>query len=156
MTADVRINPPDRLSENPNWVAVMAWQGKLANDRGQIVDNLDKIGAGHYVSTKSIPVAGDWNSLLRVRRRNLTAVPIYLAGDPGIGAQEILAEAEFTRPILAEITILQRERSPDIPQSLWLIGCLIVLACTVAMISPESPGAVADKQQRAHEKPTGP
>ena len=32
VTADVRINPPDILSENPNWVALMAWQGKLANE----------------------------------------------------------------------------------------------------------------------------
>lgn len=136
VTADVRINPPDILSENPNWVALMAWQGKLANDRGQIVDNLAKIGAGHYVSTKPIPVAGEWKTLLRVHDgKTFTAVPIYLAGDPGIGAEEIPAEAQFTRPFVAEITILQRERSPDIPQSLWLIGCLIVLACTLAMIA---------------------
>jgi hypothetical protein len=124
VTADVRINPPDRLSENPNWVAVMAWQGKLANDRGQIVDNLDKIGAGHYVSTKSIPVAGDWNSLLRVRRRNLTAVPIYLAGDPGIGAEQSPPRRGSPAHSSLRSTILQRGRSPDIPQSLWLIGCL--------------------------------
>jgi hypothetical protein len=62
-------------------------------------------------------------------------VPIYLAGDPGIGAQEVPAEAQFTRPFVSEVTILQRERSPDIPQSLWLIGCLVVLACTLTMIA---------------------
>ena len=54
---------------------------------------------------------------------------------PGIGAEEVPAEAQLTRPFVSEITILQRERSPDIPQSLWLIGCLVVLVCTLAMIA---------------------
>ena len=38
-------------------------------------------------------------------------------------------------PFVAEITILQRERNPDIPQALWLIGCLVVLFCTLTMIA---------------------
>jgi hypothetical protein len=135
VTADVRFNPPDVISDDPNWVAIMAWQGKLENQRGQFVDNLERVGPGHYVSTQPAPVAGDWKTLLRVHDgKTFTAVPIYLAGDPGIGAQEVPAEAQFTRPFVAEITILQRERSPDIPQSLWLIGCLVVLACTLTMI----------------------
>jgi hypothetical protein len=50
------------------------------------------------------------------------------------------ADPQFQRPIVAEITILQRERSPDIPQSLWLIGCLIVLVCSLAMIAGVSWG----------------
>ena len=83
-----------------------------------------------------MPVSGTWKTLLRVHDgRMLTAVPIYLAGDPGIGAQEVPAEAQFTRPFVSEITILQRERSPDIPASLWLIGCLVVLFCSLAMIA---------------------
>lgn len=68
----------------------------------------------------------------------------------------IPAEAQFTRPFVAEIAILQRERSPDIPQSLWLIGCLNVLACTLTMIA-ESYKAVADwttASPRAVTKPT--
>jgi hypothetical protein len=88
------------------------------------------------VSTKPMPVAGSWKTLLRVHDgKTFTAVPIFLAGDPGIGAEEVPAQPQFTRPFVSEITILQRERSPDIPQSLWLIGCLVVLVCTLAMIS---------------------
>ena len=89
-----------------------------------------------------MPVSGTWKTLLRVHDgKTLAAVPIYLAGDPGIGAEEVPAEAEFTRPFVSEITILQRERSPDIPQSLWLIGCLVVLACTLAMVAGITWGA---------------
>lgn len=136
VTADVRFNPPDVISDNPNWVAVLGWQGGLQNERGQFVDPLEKVGPGHYVSTKPMPVSGSWKTLLRVHDgRTLTAVPIYLAGDPGIGAQEVPADPQFTRPFVSEITILQRERSPDIPQSLWLIGCLVVLVCTLAMVA---------------------
>jgi hypothetical protein len=136
VTADVRFNPPDVVSDDPNWVSVLGWQGGLENQRGQFTDNLERVGAGHYVSTQPMPVSGTWKTLLRVHDgKTLTAVPIYLAGDPGIGAQEVPAEPQFTRPFVSEITILQRERSPDIPQSLWLIGCLVVLVCTLAMVA---------------------
>ncbi len=141
VTADVRFNPPNVISEDPNWVSVLGWQGKLENERGQFIDHLQKVGPGHYVSTKPMPVTGEWKTLLRIHDgRTLAAVPIYLAGDPGIGAKEVPADAQFQRPIVSEITILQRERSPDIPQSLWLIGCIVVLVCTLAMIAGVSWG----------------
>ncbi|HEX2213110.1 MAG TPA: hypothetical protein VHH12_06590 [Mycobacterium sp.] len=136
VTADVRLTPANLLSNRPNWVSVLGWQGGLTNDTGQFVDRLEQVGPGHYVSTQPMPVSGTWKTLLRVHDgRMLTAVPIYLAGDPAIGAEEVVAEPQFTRPFVSEITILQRERSPDIPESLWLIGCLIVLVCTLAMIA---------------------
>lgn len=136
VTADVRLTPPDVVGEAPNWVTVLGWQGGLQNQRGQFIDNLEQVGPGHYVSTEPMPVSGTWKTLLRVHDgRTLAAVPIFLAGDPGIGAEEVPAEAQFTRPFVSEITILQRERSPDIPESLWLIGCLIVLVCTLAMVA---------------------
>ena len=55
----------------------------------------------------------------------------------------------MTRPFVAEITILQRERNPDIPQSLWLIGCLMVLVCTLVMIAGLTWGAGRHQQERA-------
>jgi len=136
VTADVRFNPPDVVDDSPNWVTVLGWQGGLENERGIFNDNLELVGPGHYRSTEPMPVSGSWKTLLRVHDgRTFTAVPIFLAGDAGIGAQEVPAEAQFTRPFVSEITILQRERSPDIPQSLWLIGCLVVFVCTLAMIA---------------------
>ncbi len=47
----------------------------------------------------------------------------------------------MTRPFVAEITILQRERKPDTPQTLWLIGGLVVLACTLILIAGLTWGA---------------
>jgi hypothetical protein len=141
-TADIRINPPDLVSADPNWVSVLGWQGGLANQRGIFVDKLEKLGPGHYRSTKPMPVSGKWKTLLRLHDgRILTAVPIYLQGDPGIGAKEVPAEAQMTRPFVGEATILQRERNPDTPQALWLVGCLVVLACTLILIGGLSWGA---------------
>ena len=142
VTADIRITPPDLISEDPNWVSVLGWQGRLENQRGIFVDQLEKVGPGHYRSTKPMPVSGTWKTLLRVHDGTiLTAVPIYLHGDQGIGAPEVPAEATMTRPFVSELTILQRERKPDTPQVLWLVGCIVVLVCTLTLIGGLSWGA---------------
>jgi hypothetical protein len=142
VTADVRINPPDLVSDDPNWVAVLGWQGGVPNDRGIFVDHLERLGSGHFRSTQPMPVWGSWKTLLRVHDgRILTAAPIFLAADPGIGAPEVPAEPSMTRPFVSEITILQRERSPDTPQVLWTVGCLVVLGCTLILIGGLAWGA---------------
>jgi hypothetical protein len=142
VNADVRLTPANLVSSDPNWVSILAWQGHLENQRGQVVENLEKVGPGHYRTTNPVPVWGTWKTLLRVHDGTiLTAVPIYLAGDPGIGAKEVPAESAMTRPFVGEITILQRERNPDTPQALWLIGCLIVLTCTLILIGGLTWGA---------------
>jgi hypothetical protein len=142
VNADVRISPPDLVSDDPNWVSVLGWQGGLANDRGIFIDHLEKVGPGHYRSTQPMPAYGKWKTLLRVHDgRILTAVPIFLAGDPGIGAPEVPAQASMTRPFVSEITILQRERNPETPTSLWTVGCLVVLVCTLLMIGGLTWGA---------------
>jgi len=142
VTADVRINPPGLISEDANWVSVLGWQGGLANERGIFVDRLERLGPGHYRSTQPMPVYGKWKTLLRVHDgRIFTAVPIFLAGDPGIGAPEIPAQATMTRPFVPEITILQRERNPDTPMVLWTVGGLVVLVCTLIMIGGLTWGA---------------
>jgi hypothetical protein len=142
VNVDARINPPNFISENPNWVAILAWQGHLNNQRGRVINNLEKLGPGHYRSTEPVPVWGTWKTLLRLHDgKTLTAVPIYLAGDPGIGAKEVPADATFTRPFVAEVTILQRERNPETPAVLWTIGCVTVLFCTLVMLGGLSWGA---------------
>jgi hypothetical protein len=138
----VQINPPTFVSDDPNWVSILGWQGHLQNQRGQVVDNLEKVGPGHYRTTQPVPVWGSWKTLLRLHDgTTLAAVPIFLAGDPGIGAKEVPAEASFTRPFVAEITILQRERNPDTPMVLWTIGGLVVLFCTLVLIGVLTWGA---------------
>ena len=50
-TADVQITPANLVSDDPNWVSVLGWQGGLANDRGIFIDHLENVGPGHFRST---------------------------------------------------------------------------------------------------------
>ena len=97
-----------------------SWAGRadLENQRGEVIDNLEKVGPGHYRTTKPVPVWGTWKTLLRVHDGDIVEPRCrsILAGDPGIGAKEVPAEASMTRPFVQEITILQRERNPDDPK----------------------------------------
>jgi hypothetical protein len=100
-------------------------------------------------------VSGNWKTLLRVHDgKTLTAAPIYLAADPGINVPEVPALAQMTRPFQPEITILQRERSPEIPAVLWTIGCVIVLVCTLILIAALTWGA--GRLNRREMTPTAP
>jgi hypothetical protein len=135
-TADVQISPPTLISDNPAWLSTLSWQGGLVNQRGLVVDRLKKVGPGHYQSTEPIPLWGNWKTLLRLQDgRMLTAIPMYLPADPGIGQPEIPATPSIKRPFTQEITILQRERNPDAPAFLWVGGCLIVLVCTLLVVA---------------------
>ncbi len=148
--ADVRITPPDLVSANPEWVSILAWQGKIENQRGLVINMLQRVGPAQYRSTEPIPAWGSWKTLLRVQDgKTMAGVPIFLAADPGINkpAEGIAVDRINSKEIFGarhfqpEITILQRERTPNTPQSLWLIGCLLVLGFTLILIGGLTWGA---------------
>jgi hypothetical protein len=142
VSADVRIDPSDLISADPEWVTILSWQGGLANDRGLAIDKLEKVGDGHYRSTQPIPVWGSWKTLLRVQDgHTMAGVPIFLPADPGIGAVETPALASSTRPFVGELTILQRERNQNHPSWLFTVAALVVLACTLVLIAALTWGA---------------
>ena len=58
VSADVQLLPPDMVSDHPDWVTILSWQGRMENDRGLVIDRLDKVGPGHYRSTQPVPVWG--------------------------------------------------------------------------------------------------
>jgi hypothetical protein len=148
--ADVRISPPDLISARPDWVSIMSWQGKLNNERGIVIDRLQRVGADQYRSTRPIPVWGSWKTVLRVQDGHLMAgVPIYLPADPGIdkpveGIAALRPDAKqiFGAPhFQPEITIFQRERTFDAPGWLWTAACVVVLAWTLVLIGALTWGA---------------
>jgi hypothetical protein len=148
--ADVRITPPDLISANPEWVSILSWQGGLANDRGIVIDKLQRVGPGQYRSTQPIPVWGKWKSVLRVQDgKTMTGVGIFLAADPGINkpAEGVAAGRTDAKEIFGarhfepEVNILQRERSFNHPAWLWTVGCLIVLVCSLILIAGLTWGA---------------
>lgn len=157
--ADIRITPADLVGTDPEWVEILSWQGGVGSDspgRGLVVDQLRREGPGHYVSTKPLPVHGSWKTLLRVQDgRTLTALPIFMAADPGIGAAEIPALDSFTRPFVSEITVLQRERSFDHPAWLFAVASLVVLGCSLVLVAALSWGAARINDRYLRESSTG-
>ena len=142
VSADVQINPPDLVKDNPDWVSITSWQGKMVNNRGLVVDRLQRVGPGHYRTTEPIPVWGSWKTLLRVQDGyTMTAVPIYEPADEAIPAPEVPADASITRPFVLENTILQRERDPNAPEWLFTAGSILVLIFTLMVISALTWGA---------------
>jgi hypothetical protein len=142
VSADVRIDPPDLIGPDPEWVTILSWQGGLANDRGLVVDRLERVGPGNYRSTQPVPVWGTWKTLLRVQDGvTMAGVPIYLPADPGIGAEGVPAESTFSREFVPEVTILQRERNFDHPSWLFSAASLVVLVCTLLLIAALAWGA---------------
>ncbi|MFT4087881.1 MAG: hypothetical protein QM658_12180 [Gordonia sp. (in: high G+C Gram-positive bacteria)] len=142
-TADVQINPADMVSEDPDWVTILAWQGGGDDLRGLVVDRLHREGPGHYTSTKAVPVSGHWKTVLRVQDGStMTGVPVYMAGDASIDAAEVPADATFTRSFTREIDLLQRERKFDHPAWLFSTATWIVAAMTIALVWVLSWGAV--------------
>ncbi|HXS86053.1 MAG TPA: hypothetical protein VN741_10495 [Mycobacterium sp.] len=141
-SADVQLNPPNMAGEQPDWVTILAWQGKMQNHRGLVIDRLRKVGPGHYVSTEPIPVWGDWKTLLRVHDgRDLAAVPIWAPADAAIPVPEIPVLNNGTRNFAFEVSILQRERDPGVPAWLFTAGGVVVLLFTLSVISALTWGA---------------
>lgn len=151
VSADIRVTPADLISEDPEWVSMLSWQGGLDNERGLVVDHLERLGPGHYRTTRPIPVWGTWKTLVRVQDgRTMAAVPVFLPADPGIGATELPAEQSIDRPFVQEIEILQRERNLEVPSWLFTAASLVVLLCSLILIAALSWGAgrINDREMR--------
>jgi hypothetical protein len=142
VSADVQVNPPNLVSNHPDWLTILSWQGRMQHHRGLVIDPLDRVGPGHYISTQPIPGWGTWKTLLRVQDgRTMTAVPIWAPADDAIPAPEIPAMASSTRPFVLEVTILQRERDPNVPAWLFTAGGIVVLVFTLMVITALTWGA---------------
>ncbi|MGW0163273.1 hypothetical protein ACWDUN_28530 [Mycobacterium sp. NPDC003323] len=157
VSADIRVTPADLISNDPEWVSMLSWQGGPDNDRGLIVDKLERLGPGHYRTTRPMPVWGTWKTLIRVQDgRTMAAVPVFLPADPGIGATELPAEQSMDREFTAEISVLQRERNLDVPSWLFTAASFVVLFCSLLLIAALSWGAgrINDREMRADTRST--
>ena len=144
VTADVQLTPPTMVSDHPDWLTILSWQGRMENNRGLLIDPLQQVPGqpGHYRSTQPVPVWGSWKTLLRVQDGDtMTAVPIYEPADDAIPAPEVPALQSFNRPFVQEVTILQRERDQNAPVWLFTAGSIVVLIFTLMLIAGLTWGA---------------
>ncbi|OBA60983.1 hypothetical protein A5647_12225 [Mycobacterium sp. 1100029.7] len=142
VSADVLLTPPNVVDEHPDWVTILSWQGRMENQRGLVIDRLEKVGPGHYRSTQPVPVWGSWKTLLRIQDGyTMTGVPIFEPADDAIPAAEVPALSSIDRPFVQEVTILQRERDQNAPAWLFTAGGIVVLIFSLMVIAGLTWGA---------------
>jgi hypothetical protein len=96
---------PATAAERATAFGVMSWQGG-----GRVWSELKKVGPGHYVSSKAVPVTGSWKSMVSLQRSDqVMAAAIYLPADPGIGASAVPALPERAEPFVRDTDVLLRE-----------------------------------------------
>ena len=115
----------------------------MNNHRGLVIDRLHaRSGRGTMSRTEPLPVWGYWKTLLRVQDgRTLAAVPIWAPADDAIPVKEIPVQLNSTRPFAFEVSILQRERDPNVPAWLFTAGGIVVLFFTLSVITALTWGA---------------
>jgi hypothetical protein len=129
-SATVRFTPPD-VVDRPAWLELTGWQGG-----GLYLDHLVPAGDGTWRTTAPLPLGGSWKVLVRLHEgRTMVAVAVYLPADPALGAPELPAQATATRDAVKEQLILQRELKAGVPDWVWSVACLFVLACTLALLA---------------------
>jgi hypothetical protein len=130
VAATVRFDPPD-AADDAEWLTATAWQGD-----GLVVDRLERTGPGIYRTTEPIPVHGNWKAMIRVQRGNaVDAAPIFLPDDPAIPAAEVPARASFTRALVPDSQILQREQKTDVAGPLTAAAYAVVAAIALALLA---------------------
>jgi hypothetical protein len=126
-----RLNPPD-AADDAHWFLITAWQGEEGRS---VVSPMKEISPGVWRSQEPLPAHGTWKSTLRLHRDNeVMGLPIYFPEDKAIPAKGVPATASFTRPFMDDVELLQREKKPDAPGALVLVGYLIVLLIAIILI----------------------
>jgi hypothetical protein len=131
VTATVRFSPAAAV-KNPDWLYAFAWQGK---ENRNVVGKLRSISPGVYRTTLPLPAYGTWKALIRFSRGSaFESVPVYMPLDRAIPAAEIPALRHFTRRLIGDHRILQRERKRNVPE--WLFGAAstVVAALVIALV----------------------
>ncbi len=126
----VRVDPPT-VADGATWLTATSWQGN-----GLVVDRLVRVAPGTFRTTRPVPVAGEWKTLVRLHDgRALRALPVHLPADPAIPAPAVPVAPRAERAFGEELLLLQRERRTDVPGWLWVTASLVVLAIALAFIA---------------------
>jgi hypothetical protein len=145
VTATVKLDPAD-AADNAKWFHVMSWQGG-GSRRAQ----LEKIGPATYRTTHTVPVTGDWKTMVRLHTGNsILAMPIYMPGDSAIPAKEIPARPQFERAFQVDHEVLRREERGGAP---WLAGAAYGVLGMIALAWLLAIGAAVTRFERRSAVP---
>jgi hypothetical protein len=103
----VRLDPSDAARDN-QWFEVISWQGRTPGRTRQLTQ-LREVGPGRYVTERSVPVGGNWKTMVRLAKgSHLEALPVYLPPSPQSGRHGVPVAAR-SGPMVADTFLLQRE-----------------------------------------------
>jgi hypothetical protein len=140
---EVELQPAD-AAEDATAFGIVAWQGG-----GRVQAGLRQVGPGRYVSTRTVPVTGNWKAVVGLQRDDeVMAAPVYLPADPEIGAPEIAALPERRAAFVRNTELLLREThdGPAWPAFAAYGGLSLVLAVWIALFA-----VCASRSGRSHE-----
>ncbi|MBJ7330390.1 MAG: hypothetical protein JHC95_10865 [Solirubrobacteraceae bacterium] len=129
VVATVRFDPPE-VARDADWLRSISYQGK----EPLRTDELREVAPDVWRS-EPMPVHSTWKSAIRLHRgTTMSGVPVFLPRDEGIPAAEVPAPASFTRPLVVEKQLLQREAKDDVPAGATLTAQLIVLIAVLTLL----------------------
>ena len=159
--ATVTIRPASVVSE-PDFVQQLSWQGHAK----AVLAELRRVGPGVYRTTRPVPIAGTWKSMIRMQQGRVRGdVPVFLPADAAIPVPEVPALGHVTRRFESDTSFMQRERKKDIPGWLWSTATLAVMVMIAVLlvilgwglhrVATLESGASAPPGARARRTPRG-
>jgi hypothetical protein len=108
----------------------MGWQGG-----GSYENRLVRSADGSWHTTQPVPLDGKWKTMVRLQKgRTMLSVPVRYAPDPAIGFAGYPARPQVTRPMVADVSIMQLERRKDAPMWAWKPATMLVLSLNLLMV----------------------
>ena len=147
-TVAVELAPAD-AARHATAFGVVSWQGG-----GRVSAKLNEVGPGRYVSSRPLPVTGDWKTMVGLQRGSeVMAVPVYLPADPEINAPAIAALPQRHAAFVRNTALLLREQhaGPTWPAVAGYSGLAIMAALWTGLIA-----FVANRLSSASAEPAVP
>jgi hypothetical protein len=130
VNATIKYSDP-KFEENADWIVGFAWQG----DGKATVAPLARVSPGVWRTTEPLPVYGTWKAALRVQKGSaMASIPLYMPADAALKLPVTRAPANFTRAVVGDRTMMQRERRTDVPGWLFAFGSSVVALLTVSLM----------------------
>ncbi|HEY3190614.1 MAG TPA: hypothetical protein VGJ70_24195, partial [Solirubrobacteraceae bacterium] len=125
----VRLDPA-RAAHDAEWFEVISWQGRTPGDLRRQT-RLREVAPGRYVSEGTVPVTGNWKSILRLAKGpHLMGLPVYLPASPQSGRPAV-APRPRSGAMRADTFLLQREATGG---PAWLTTAAYAVLATVVAV----------------------
>jgi hypothetical protein len=132
----VAIDPPG-AARDAQWFEVLSWQGRTPGRTRQIAHLRPAGGAGRFVADRTIPVGGNWKSMLRLARgSHLMGLPVYLPPSPPAGRPGVPVAAR-AGVMPADTFLLQREATggPAWLEATAYTALAVIVAVWLALVA---------------------